>query len=310
MKIVTSILKVANLPAWANVTNFMGTLGYWVDTNFGQPCFLRKDDNVIWLPKTLRGKKIEDLSPEELKNVPKEDSGKVLYKQWRLQNDIDQSVKKLHNGYAFSEVGKALIDKLHKLVDKYELDDVTNIGLDKRFSVNPVLFEKMLQTNNQDDVKRLGRIITKKVATIIHLLSQVNPKIAKRLDADFMYQYKKLQALFDFDVTKFEPNIPEPTEPEVNYAELVGHIINIIKKNTNSSMEFYPALQSFSNLQNALNNPKPDINAAQGLYSLAMAELIKLGQTNEQFAQLVPSLIVLPDFEELYNYLFFLDKTP
>jgi hypothetical protein len=235
MRLTTKITKLASTPPWAHVVNFAGISGFWVDTNIGSKMFIRQSDHVIWLPRTLRGRKVEDLSPEEVKAVPKEDSGKVWYKQWREQNDNDLAVEKLHNGYTFSDIGQVLIDRLQKLVDKYELDDVSNIGLDSKFSINPFLFEKLLKTNNRDDVKRIGRLIAKKFALIIHLLNQVNPKMAKRLDADFMLQYNKLQNLFDFDVTKFEPNLPEPEEaPEpthlfdiLNHA--VGNLVSEVK---------------------------------------------------------------------------------
>ena len=107
-----------------------------------------------------------------------------------------------------------MLERLSKLIDKYELDDVANIGLESKYSINPMLIEKLLQTNNRDDVSRIGRLIGKKFALLIHLLNQVNPKIAKRLDADFMFAYKKFIPLFGFNPVEYQPNIQQQPENE------------------------------------------------------------------------------------------------
>lgn len=310
MHFSTSITKIASTPPWANVVNYQGVDGFWVDSNAGMPFFLRKQDHIIWLPKSLRGKKIEDLTPEEIKALPKEDNGKNLYKQWREQHENEQAVGKLHNGYQFSDAGLVLVDRLKKLVDKYELDDLSNLGLDRRYSINPALFDKLLTTNNRDDVKRIGRLIAKKFATAIQLLNQVNPKIAKRLDADFMFQYKKLQALFDFDVVGYNPNVQEPAEPETESGiepTTLDHVRDVLIKTFVSDAQplltdpqLAAANQAFALMQ--ASPQKAEDYLHQGLDFLMKVH--KLAQPGHPLAEAAKKVLELPSLKELVETLF------
>lgn len=321
MKFVTAISKTASTPPWANVVHFDGTDGFWVDTNLGQPMFLRKQDHVIWLPRMLRGKKIEDLTPEEVKALPKEDSGKSLYKQWRQQHENEQAVGKLHNGYQFSDAGLVLVDRLKKLVEKYELDDVANLGLDRKFSINPALFDKLMATNNRGDVQRIGRLIAKKFALVIHLLNQVNPKIAKRLDADFMFQYKKLQALFDFDVLQFKPNIPEPqdqvtdVEPTTltNVGDmLISDFVGEAQPLLSSDPQLAPVLQAMQQMSMAWSQIA-GVDAAKAIQSCQqpfhqmvdlLVKVTKLAPPEHPSHQAAAQVLNLPSLATLFETLF------
>lgn len=266
MHFSTNITRIASTPPWANVTHFDGVEGFFVDTNAGDKVFLRKSDHVIWLPKSLRGRKVESLHPDELKMLPKEDSGKAHYESWRVKNDSELALSKLHNGYAFQPQGQALLERMTKLIDKYELDNTANIGLDPKFSINPDIFQKLIQSNNRDDVKRWGKVIAKKFAMIIHMLAQVNPKMAKRLDSDFMFAYKKLMPLFDFDPTKFQPNLPQPQQQEEE-SITIAHILVMhataalkeIRPLMSQDLVFFPVMQGFVRLLGALK--KFDFNA-------------------------------------------------
>lgn len=234
------IKKIASTPLWANVVNLddgSGPVqGFWVDSSLGMPFFLRKSDHVIWLPKTLRGKKLDSLTPEELQNVPKEDSGKVHYKNWKATSDKRNIAAKLFNGYAFTDAGIQLVQGLKKLADKYELDDVTNVRLERRLSINPGLFDRLLQCNNLQDVQRLGRLIVRKFVFIIKNMSLTEPKIAKRLDADFMYQYKKIEPLFDIDPLSIDVELPEAFEENQIPDPRLDHV-KVLMQNCEAEIE-------------------------------------------------------------------------
>lgn len=310
MHFSTSITKIASIPPWANIVRWDdGTEGFWVDSNAGMPFFIRTQDKAIWLPKTLRGKKIEDLTPEEIKALPKEDNGKALYKMWRQQHENEQAIGKLHNGYQFSDAGLVLVDRLKKLVDKYELDDVANLGLDRKLSINPVLFDKLLATNNRDNVKRIGRLIAKKFATLIQLLNQINPKIAKRLDADFMFQYKKLQALFDFDVLGFKPKSVD-SEPEAEAGiepTTMDHISDVLIKAFVA--ETLPLLQDPQLAKPAqlfslmATDPKKAPEYFQEAVKF-LATVAKLAHPGHPLAEAAMQVLNLPSLKDLHDTLF------
>jgi len=318
MHLSTNITQIASTPPWAHVTRLPdGTEGYFVDTNLGDKVFLRKQDQVIWLPKTLRGRKVQDLMPDDLKNLPTEDKGKTHYKSWRAQNDAEQALSKIHNGYSFQPQGQALLARLTKLIEKYELDNTGNLGIDPKYSISPELINRMMQANNRDDVARLGRVIGKKFATIIHLLNQVNPKIAKRLDADFMFAYKPLMALFNFDPTEFQPNIPQPADE--NDPLTVTHVMVISLQNAlkeirpllAQDMIFYPALQGLTKMLATMKQgvTPENIGQFQDLYTDLISQIVAQMQaqpTNEAFgpnpamiAQQVVNSPALLDFHSL-----------
>lgn len=288
MHFSTSITQLASTPPWANVINYEGVQGFWVDTNLGQPVFLRKQDQVIWLPKTLRGKRVEQLQPDEMKQLPTEDQGKTHYKRWRAQNDAEQTISKMHNGYAFEPQGQALLDRLIKVVDKYELDNTQNLGLDPRYSINSALLQKLTQTNNREDVARIGRVIGKKFVTIIHLLNQTNPKLAKRLDADFMFAYQKLQPLFGFDPTTFQPALPAPGQQDQNDPVTVTHLmvmsltnaIKEIRPLMAQDLAFYPIMQGFTKMlaQMKMGVEIDNIDEFKETYTTLMAQVVAFQQ--------------------------------
>ena len=210
------IIKISHLPNWANVINHDDETGYWAETESGHPVFLSPKNRII-LPKKFRGQKIDALSPEDFDNLPDDDKPDAHYKSWQDKIQKDKANSKLHDGFDFTEKGNALVNRLLSFAKKYNLDDVSKMGLPESESLNFDIFNKLLSgTNHVKEVKRLGAKLAKEIKQIINSVNKINPRLAKKMNNDFVFQYKKLQQLFDFDIDAHDEKIKAKLQEKIS----------------------------------------------------------------------------------------------
>jgi len=265
MRMVTSILKIAHVPAFANVISWAGTSGYWTTNQDGNKLFLRAKDNRIWEPRALRGKNPGDVSKQDFDAIPKEESAGSSYSLWLEDFKREKSAEKLFDGAAWQDKGKILVDRLKKYIIKSKLDNATNFGLPMRYSVRLELFDKLLQQTNSEEVRSIGRSIGKKYRIITELLRESGKeRLANKIDGDFYYHWNKIEVLFDFDPAKYNPKkavAGENEEEEKSKEETLQNIADQFLQDTRGLLdaqmtEFSNSLSNFMKIVGKNNIPQ------------------------------------------------------
>lgn len=308
MKLFTGFTRLASKPPWAKTINHDGVDGWWTEFGGKHKVFLNSHSNRVHLPKSLRGKAIVDLKPQDFEMLDKEDSGDTHYKLWREDFDRNQQADKLFTNYNFTALGQVYLDRLFKYLIKCKLDDVSQLGLDSKFSINPNLQQKLLSTPDINKVRSMLKNVAKKYRMIITLLEDMGQqKLAKKYDKDFYYQWAKLEPLAQFDPASYKPKAEakdRDDEEEVEAEDNVAlHAKNQFLKDVAPLLDaqFGELIQAIE----ALSRSVDDNNLVQAeldlehMVSCDMALIGRLhghplGQKAEAILQL-PSLILLHD---------------
>lgn len=309
MKFFTGFTRLAHIPPHVTVVNFDGIQGYWTINQDGHHIFLRSKDNKIWLPKSLRGKNPNDVSSEEFKAIPKEESGNASYELWKQDFNRSKAAEKIYDGFEFTDNGKILVDRLRKFILKSKLDNVAVYSLDPKYSIKPELFDKLMQQSNVERARSMGKNIAKKYRMIIELLkASGKSRVANKIDGDFYYNWNKLEPLFDFDPSKYKPKMdePEPEEEESAPSEtlqnLTLHFVEQVEPLLDPQMaDFANILDSFKNVVKMENIP-----LAQKAYEAMTAMLMKnIGRYGNHSIGLASGKVIqLPSYILLHHKLF------
>jgi len=315
MKLFTGLTKIAHVPPHAKVVFWDNVDGYWTTNQDNHKIFLRAKDNKVWIPKLLRGRNPGDISPRDFDSIPREESGDASYKLWLEDFNRADSANRLFDGAAWSDKGKILVDRLKKYIIKSKLDNATNFGLPLRYSVRPEYFDALLQQTNLEQVRSMGRNIGKKYRILTELLRESGKsRLANKIDSDFYYHWNKLQALFDFDPSSYEPKkqvAGEDEAEEKSQTETIQNITDSFLETARNIMdpqmsEFMNALSDFMKVVGKNNIP-----LAQKAYTNMTTILMKyIGQFgNHPVGQAAEQILQLPSFILLHHKLFE-DSTP
>lgn len=310
MRFTTNITRIAHVPPHAQICEWDNCSGYWTINQDGHHLFLRSKDNRIWIPRAFRGKNPGDVSNAEFSTLPKEDSGKASYNLWKEDFDRKNSATKLYDGFEFTDAGKLLVDRFKKFILKSKLDNVAVYSLDPKYSVKPESFDKLLTQSSADRVRSMGRSIAKKYRIATELLRESGkPRIANKFDNDFYYHWNKLEPLFDFDPSKYKPELASPEvdeEEEKSQTETLANIGDRFLEEARNLMdpqmgEFMSALSDFMKVIGKNNIP-----LAQKSYEVLASILMKyIGRMSQHpVGQAAEQIIQLPSFILLHHKLF------
>ena len=314
MKLFTGLTRIAHIPPYANVLDFSGKKGYWTDHSEGGKIFLDSKSNRILFPKMLHGKNPGDVSAQDFAAIPKEESGNSVYKLWLEDFNRQKMVDKLFDGFSFTDQGKILVDRLKKSIIKSKLDNLSNYGLDIKYSINPEVFDKLMSQTSLDRVKSMARSIGKKYRIATELIRESGkPKIANKIDNDFYFNWNKLEPLFDFDPSKYIPSkaTQETDEQEEKSQETLQNIADAFLEETRNIMdpqmgEFQNAMGTFMKTVSKNNIPIAQ-KAYEAMISVLMMYIGRLG--NHPVGYAAERIIQLPSLILLHHKLFE-DSTP
>jgi hypothetical protein len=306
MKFFSGFTRLASLPPWASKINHDGVDGYWTDA--GKNKVFLNTKNLVHFPKTLRGKSITDLRQEDFDAVPKEDQGDVHYDLWREDFDRKRQADKIFSDYKFTPMGQILIDRLRKYLLKCKLDDVTQLGLDGKYSINPAIFDKMLATPHVEKVRQYLKTVAKKYRMIITLLEdQGKQRLAKKYDRDFYFNWDKLAPLADFDAASYKPKV-EAKEREDEEEDAINDNVALEAKNK-FIQDAEPLLDPqmgpvFAQLE-ALSRAVDDNDMIQAESALEHLAALLLGFTerfeHHPIAEKATQILTLPSFTLLHS---------
>ncbi len=312
---ITSILKLASVPAYANIVDFGGFRGYWTTNQDNHKIFLDSKSNRIVFPRALHGKNPGDVSSKDFAAIPQEESGDAVYKLWLADFNRKKSVDKLFNGFEFTNEGKLLVDRLKKFFIKSKLDNVAVYSLDPAYSIKPEMFDKLMMQTSIDKVRTLGRSIAKKYRIVIELMRAAGrSRVANKIDNDFYYHWNKLEPLFDFNPADYNPkkatNEPDE-EQEKSQTETLQNIANSFLEESRNVMdpqmgEFMNALSDFMKVVGKNNFPLAQ-KAYENMASILMKYIGSYGKHPISLA--AEKIIQLPSFILLHHKLFE-DATP
>lgn len=311
MKFMSGFVRLSSKPPWAKLVHLPGDNidGYW--TELGKhPVFLRDRDDRVHLPRTLRGRSVSSLRHEDLDAVPSTDSGASHYKLWLEDFNKQRLIDKIWNGYSFTPFGLILIDRWRKFMAKNHLDDVGQLGIDPKFSINLEHFDRMMQTPYLDRVRRTGRALAKKYRMIITLLQAINKtKTAARLDRDFYYHYDKLRDLLDFDAAAYDPETPDEEDHEdakvaesLDALQLMGMFVTEVQPMLDPQMGlFIKELDVFHQCLEAGDEEKARI-----MFKTMTGTLMKYVGTlgNHPVGQAAQAILTLPSYKTLAEKIF------
>lgn len=309
MKFVSSLVKLSSVPPWATVVQHDNTPGWWTEVGGKHKVYLREKDNRVHLPRTFRGKALTDIRPEDFDALSKEDSGDAHYKLWRQDFDRQHDIDKIYNGYQFTPFGLVLLERLKKYLMKNKFDDVAQLGLDPKYSINMALFDKFLATPYLDKVKTIGRSIAKKYRMVITLLEEMGKKrLTSRMDRDFYYHWDKLKNLFDFDPLGYKPTAPQP-EDEDEESEKTDDTLFKVKEAFMAEVHPFlnPQMASFiimmENVAGCIDRNLLDI-ARQDFEHMTAILLKYIGQMgHHEIGQAAAQILQLPSYILLQNIL-------
>ncbi len=311
MQFFTGITKLASRPPWSAEHEIDGQKGYWAETGTkNHPVFLRSKDNRIHLPKTLRGKSITDIRQEDLDSLDKTDSGHTHYGLWKKDFDRKSDNDKIYDGYHFNAYGLVLLERLKRFFAKNNLNDVTQLGLDNRYSIDLGTFDTLTQCTDIHKVQRIGRTLAKKYRMIIELLkSQNKSRLATKLDRDFYYNWDKLENFFDFDAAGYKPSAPdkveeEPEEEMQQTSELVRTKDEFIDQ---ANHLIHPQMAGFIKAMNQFDKAvnSNDMAKAKQTFQTMNTELMRiLGMSSGDVGNAAQEILHLPAMVLLHHKLF------
>jgi hypothetical protein len=304
MKFISSITKLANKPPWAPMVSLRdGTNGFWIETKNGHKLFISDKNNLIHLPKSLRGKSTSSITLDDLNNVPKNDLGQVHYDNWKVIFDIKNKIKKVYDGHNFTKYGQDILNRLKDFIIKNKLDNVSEYGIDNKFSINLNIFDKIQSTPYIQKVRELGKILGKKYSDIIYLLHQNGKeKIVEKIDPNFEYLWKKIEPLFNIDLNNYIPQTDKMVFKKYNLLELLNELENELTNIIDPQMvEFINHFEAFYD-----NINKSNIFAAKFDYQKMNHDLLDYltKNKNSHIEEIATRILNLNSFIEFHHILF------
>ena len=318
MKLTTKLIKIAsNIPSWANIVNIRdssspsGFVAGWWTSLFDEPIFILQKNDVIWLPKSLRGKNPGEVLSEDIKSLEKEDRGKTHYNDWYNGFKEEQGFSKLWNGYQFTSLGLAYISKLEKFYLKNKLNNVEILNLDPKYSVNMELFQKLINANTLTRAIRVGRSLAKRYKIILELLKAAKKyRLVSRLERDFHTIWPKLNPIFSFDVSSYNPAIDTENDIDDNNEESLSSMALSFIKESEPLLD--PQMGSFIQILEEFNHATHQGNEgmSKSLYEEMSKNLLEyIGKFGHHSLGInAQNILQLPSFISLHNKLFGQEK--
>lgn len=302
MKLKEGIFTFASVvPNWSKIQTISDNgetfvQGFWAEI-CDNPVFITVK-GIVWLPKTLRGKRPQDVTSHDFALLPPEDAAQTHYKDWIQTAKGSSARSKIWNGYAFTRQGRFGLQRLQKFFLKAHLNDVTRLGLDVKFSVNMQLFDVIEQTNNLTKVIRIGRALARKYKLIIELLKLDRKfRLVSRLEREFQPLWEKLNPLFTFDVTGYKPTFHENEEEEPEDID-----IRELKKDFNQAAQplMHPQMAEFIAAFEKFNHSEGDIKEEfDAMTSVLLSYIGRFGK--HELGKSAQAILELPEYISLFH---------
>lgn len=193
--------KAFNKPNHFSLTSLQGQNGFWILHGTGNYYFITPD-GILFIPKSLRGKKVYDINDDHFNNLPEHEKNNPDYQEWLIDFQKNKNVEKIYNNHEFTKQGRDFVEKLRKFFIKNKFNKLETFGFNKEYSFDITYFDKLLAQNSLDRVKFYGRRIARNFRTIIEMMRNANKDVNK-IEQDFYYLWNKLSSIFDFDPQSF-----------------------------------------------------------------------------------------------------------